>query len=72
LVVVGDAWFGFFVLGVIVEVALVVVVVVVNGVEADIVVVVNVGVDPSGSSGGRIPLPSLQPASSSPPGLVSV
>jgi len=72
LVVVGDAWFGFFVLGVIVEVALVVVVVVVNGVEADIVVVVNVGVDPSGSSGGRIPLPSLQPTSSSPPGLVSV
>ena len=57
MVVVGDAWFGFFVLGVIVEVALVVVVVVVNGVEADIVVVVNVGVEPSGSSGGRIPLP---------------
>ena len=57
MVVVGDAWFGFFVLGVIVEVARVVVVVVVNGVEADIVVVVNVGVDPSGSSGGRIPLP---------------
>jgi len=75
LAVVGGAWFGFFVLGFIVEVVLVVVVVVVvvvNGVEADIVVVVNIGVVPSGSSGGRIPLPSLQPASSSPPGLVSV
>ena len=45
-----------FVLGFIVEVDLVVVVVV-NGVEAEIVVVVNVGVVPSGSSGGRIPLP---------------
>ena len=56
LAVVGGAWFGFFVLGFIVEVDLVVVVVV-NGVEADIVVVVNVGVVPSGSSGGRIPLP---------------
>ena len=56
MAVVGGAWFGFFVLGLIVEVALVVVVVV-NGVEADIVVVVNVGVVPSGSSGGRIPLP---------------
>jgi len=71
LAVVGGAWFGFFVLGLIVEVALVVVVVV-NGVEAGSVVVVNVGVVPSGSSGGRIPLPSLQPTSSSPPGLVSV
>ena len=56
LAVVGGAWFGFFVLGFIVEVDLVVVVVV-NGVEADIVVVVNVGVVPSGSSGGTIPLP---------------
>ena len=56
LAVVGGAWFGFFVLGFIVEVDLVVVVVV-NGVEADIVVVVNIGVVPSGSSGGRIPLP---------------
>ena len=58
MAVVGGAWFGFFVLGLIVEVVLVVVVVV-NGVEADIVVVVvvNVGVVPSGSSGGRIPLP---------------
>jgi len=72
LAVVGGAWFGFIVLGCIVEVDLVVVVVVVNGVEADIVVVVNVGVVPSGSSGGRFPLPSLQLASSSPPGLVSV
>ena len=56
MVVVGGSWFGFFVLGLIVEVVLVVVVVV-NRVEADIVVVVNVGVVPSGSSGGRIPLP---------------
>ena len=56
MVVVGGSWFGFFVLGLIVGVVLVVVVVV-NGVEADIVVVVNVGVVPSGSSGGRIPLP---------------
>jgi len=71
LAVVGGAWFGFFVLGFIVEVDLVVVVVV-NGVEADVVVVVKFSVVPSGSSGGRIPLPSLQPASSSPPGLVSV
>ena len=55
MAVVGGAWFGLFVLGFIVEVVLVVVVVV--GVEADIVVVVNIGVDPSGSSGGRIPLP---------------
>ena len=56
MAVVGGAWFGFFVLGLIVEVVLVVVVVE-DGVEADIVVVVNVGVVPSGSSGGRIPLP---------------
>ena len=55
MAVVGGAWLGFFVLGFIVEVYLVVVVVV-NGVEAD-VVVVNVSVVPSGSSGGRIPLP---------------
>ena len=44
------------IVGLIVEVVLVVVVVV-NGVEAGIVVVVNVCVVPSGSSGGRIPLP---------------
>ena len=56
MAVVGGAWFGFFVLGLIVEVVLVVVVVV-NGVEAGSVVVVNVGVVPSGSSGGRTPLP---------------
>ena len=56
MAVVGGAWFGFFVLGLIVEVVLVVVVVV-NGVEDGIVVVVNVGVVPSCSSGGRIPLP---------------
>ena len=56
MAVVGGAWLGFFVLGFIVEVDLVVVVVV-NGVEADVVVVVNVSVVPSGSSGGRIPLP---------------